>query len=183
MLGKRRVNIPPERWAEMLRDAGAPEPWVDPEAPYKFAAAITNRAWDAAKPNNTSRRKVQLAIKSLRDEDVMLAMVRSYEGKLTLDKPALSRRIAVRDLARALDHLKQALPITIKQAKASHRDIIRLFSLYRVHVDTSTKISTAAVRFIQAALQAIGHGTVELGTISQALRRWGKTSHLNTFSV
>jgi hypothetical protein len=178
MIGKRRVNIPPERWAKMLRDAKAPEPWDDPDAPGKFAEEIKNRTWDEPKPSRTVRKKMQVAISTLRDKEVRVEMVRSYERKLAPDNLALSRRIAVRDLAGALQHLEQAVPIDPpRSAPAWQQDAILLFGLFQQHVARKTGISASgpATSFIRAALEAIGHGTVELGTIAQALQRWRKT--------
>src|SRR5271169_5096085 len=82
MIGKRRLNISPNRWAEMLRTAGAPEPWADPDAPRKFAEIIRNRTLPEPKPEQTTRKTVQLAVAKLRP--LTLEMVRAYERTITV---------------------------------------------------------------------------------------------------
>src|SRR5260370_12727226 len=167
-----RVSSSAEQWATMLRKAREPEVWADPEAARKFAAAIAYRTPDIPPPSRTLRKKVQIALAVLKDEEAQFAMVRAYEQTLTPDNLAASRRIAVRDLTEARGRLQQAVPIELaRDAKAWPTDAARLFALYRELVDPKGGISPGgpAVRFIDAALKAMGHRPQPIGAGAEAL--------------
>jgi hypothetical protein len=170
-----RIAISAERFAEMLRAAKAP---ADPDAPGKFAAAITYVTPDIPPPSRTTRKKVQIALAALKDEEAQLAMVRAYEQTITPDYPAAARRIAIRDFSQARERLQQAVPIEpARDTKAWPTDAVRLFTLYRELVDPKGGISPGgpAVRFIYSALKAMGHRPQSMGAVAQALQRWRKT--------
>jgi hypothetical protein len=106
-------------------------------------------------------------------------MVRSYASSLPPNLAASRRRIAVRDLGAALEHLSAALPIEPpRDPEAWVIDAARLFERYREWVDPKARISPSGptVRFIFAALKAMGHRPTSIGALAQALQRRRKNA-------
>jgi hypothetical protein len=159
---KYRVTIPTEVWAKMLRDSGAPEPWADPDAAEKFAAAIRRRRANEIS-ENTVRKNAQIAIATLKNDDVIHEMIRAYEQRIMLhsrDRSA-ARVLAVGRLTQALRVLEDALPVKrSRPALGWHLDAVELFGLYVNHVNPRSGRSAngPAVKFIEKALTAMGHG-------------------------
>jgi hypothetical protein len=176
--GDLEITITPDEWTELLRAAKAPEPWADPNAAQKFAAAITSReldtlprmAWDRARD----------AVDELRR--VLPEMIRAREQTLErlAERGRSHYRIAdtVRADTEALRLLQQALPephvfALPRRGKAWHIDAERLLLLYREHVNPKSGMTAKgrAVNFIALALKRMGHGVREPNAIEKALRR------------
>ena len=191
------ISIPPDDWAVMLRQAGAPEPWADPDAAQRFAAGITFRWPEAPKRKRGAFDRARDAIAEL--HRVLPGIIADYERWLSeLDNPPaeFQDRIVVAartQTERELDDLHRlfvALPelrwkLGKPQTVPWHCDAARLYALYLRDVDPAAGISADGppVRFVQFALvrmrsrgptadDDLAHAERE--TIARALRRMGK---------
>jgi DNA-binding TFAR19-related protein (PDSD5 family) len=173
-----RIAISAARIAEMLRAAKAPEPWADPQAPRKIAAAIMDRepkptrtAWDRAREAVDELRRVLPQLAEQREKTLAELAARGRSDSRIADMVRADRD-AIR---RLLDTLPEprvlALPRPI--GKPWFVDALRLWHLYRKLVDPQARISRdgPSIRFIAAALKEMGHPIVEPGTIARALQR------------
>jgi hypothetical protein len=170
--------ILPERWAEMLRQTGAPEgSWADPSAPEKFAAAITSRVRNLVQRDRKPRDsdKARHAVAVLRR--VLPGIIR--DTQYWVDDYARRGYGVDRDNLDAIRRLQKNLPPTgwlsapPSLEKAEHIDARRLLRLYRQLIDPGCGASDdgPAVKFIYAALRKMGHRPQSVVAIGRALRR------------
>jgi hypothetical protein len=156
--------IPPEKWAKMLRDAGAPEPWRDPNAAEKFSAAIASRVLDPVRRRRNSRDKARDAVTVLRR--VLPEII--GEDEYWLNEYARRGYGTDPDQRAELGvyrRLQQALPepcVFAKRrapGKSWHSDAVRLFRHYQGLVDPDSRISAdgPVAKFIKSALEEMGH--------------------------
>jgi hypothetical protein len=194
------ISIRADEWAEMLRTAGAPEPWFDPNAAHKFAEEITFACSEPKRRQRTLWTRRKDAVDELRR--VLPKLIEEYEFVLNKRIPDQERRKGetvehafARLYAKPPDplvleigetrSLLKALPECFfvnpgPPGKVWHIDAVRLFWLYLRVVDRNSGTSGPAARFIEAALKRMGHSRMlgalsdPRGAIARQLQRWRK---------
>jgi hypothetical protein len=171
--------ISPDRWRDILQASGVLESsWVDPNAPDKFAAAITSRVRDLVQrepaPRSNSE-KVRDAVAVLRR--TLPQVIREYENSVEewarkgydLDLGGLE---AARRLQAALPEPRWLAP-SPPMERPDHFDARRLLRLYRKHVDPNSGISADGppLKVVLAGLRAMGHKPQSSAAIAKALQR------------
>ena len=180
-----KISISPEKWVAMLRKAGAPQPWADPNAAERFATAITFQ-WPAAEPRTRNAYdRASDAIAELRR--VLPEIIAADEGFVAaLDAPppdfqrpmvAIARFGMKRELC-DLRRLSAALPELHWELGKSRTppwqvDAARLHTLYLRHINHNAGISADGplVRFIVLAIRRMRSQTVESLAVAKALQR------------
>jgi hypothetical protein len=172
--------IGPHEIAELLRTAGAPEPWANPAAPV-----MVGRVDDFLPADNPDEVAAQKAINQLRRALPKIIVERLCdlapafatpppEGPLVILAPYMKRQLAALiQLREALSGVGDLVPSRKKGSRANwQHDALELFGVYRAVVDPNSGYSAdgPAARFVQAALERLGAGKRELDAIASAIR-------------
>jgi hypothetical protein len=178
-----KLVILPPRLAEMLREAGAPEPWRVPEPTTVIGRFDTDIDLDTDE-GSIRLRKIREAVNTLRE--LLPDHIRCWEQTLqeANNSPILPDIIrargehnlhAFRALSGAvsIDALPMVPPKQKRKTAAMwHQDARTILRVYRkiVDQDCGTSAEGPAVRFVAAALAALRQQRHELKAIAAALR-------------
>jgi hypothetical protein len=172
--------IGPHEIAELLRTAGAPEPWANPGAPVMVGRVDDFLLEDA--PNEAAAQKAinqlrralpKIIFERLSDLAPAFATPPPEEPLATLASYMKRQLAALIQLREALSNVGDLVPSRKKGSRANwQHDALELFRVYRAVVDPNSGYSAdgPAVRFVQAALQRLGAGKHELDAIDSAIR-------------
>lgn len=179
-----KLFIAPTEWAVMLREAGAPEPWCDPDAPQRFAAIVTDRYQPTPPRQRNALDCARDAIAELRRVvPEIIAEKERWEAendfRVCTGSPNVPTWPSLRDEIQKWRCLLAALPElpekpAVLRVTPWHLDAAQLYALYVLYVDRGAGISAGGpvCRFVLMALRRMGvREAIEQEAIAKALRR------------